>query len=546
MSHHLAIDGKKLRAMLQHGAALLEENKATVDALNVFPVPDGDTGTNMSLTLSATIREMNACISDNLSDVMAAAARGALKGARGNSGVILSQLFRGFAQKTNGKSQLDGRTLAEAFKLSADMAYKALMKPKEGTILTVARVIGEEAMACCRREEPSPIEVMEVVLKSGEDILKRTPELLPVLKQAGVVDAGGAGLLWILRGFYRALSGDMQLSLPAPTTMLPAMQEAAIFENVEDIQFGYCTEFLIVHLKKIATVGRIQVLRERYDAIGDSVVVVHDGDFIKVHVHTESPGAILQMALELGEISSIKIENMREQNREILEKRKQASPQKPLGLVAVAAGEGLCTLFSDLMADVVIQGGQTMNPSIEEIAEAIRTTTAKDVIVLPNNSNIILAAEHACKLLPEQNVHVIPTRSVTAGIACALAYKPDRPADENIVDMMDAMAKTTDGQITRAVRDSQIADMDVHEGDIMGLINGELKVLGHDVAQTVLDVVSKMVTDQSQIITLIFGDGVQEQQAQSMAQTLRDLYPKCDVEVASGMQPLYPYFLSVE
>nr|MDD6335411.1 DAK2 domain-containing protein [bacterium] len=541
------IDGAMLRKMILSGVALLEQNKQGVDALNVFPVPDGDTGTNMTMTMQSAAREVQHVPSDALEDVAKALSKGALKGARGNSGVILSQLFRGFAQRMQGLEFLSPQDFADCFQAASDMAYKALMKPKEGTILTVARVIGESAQAAAR-QGADIIEIMRQALAGGEEVLKRTPDMLPVLKQAGVVDAGGKGLLYVCAGYYQALTGQQaevawQDDAPEDTVA----ESVADIENLEDIRFGYCTELYIIHIKDGVGPAEIEALRQMYDSFGDSVLVVSDGDLIKVHCHSETPWKVLQYAQELGEINGVKIDNMRQQNRDLLAQRAaQRAPKKPISMVSVAAGEGLKALFGDLLSDEVIFGGQTMNPSIEDIAKAIMASGGENVIVLPNNSNIILAAQQAAQVVEGRNVCVIPTKSMTAGIAAALAYNPEHTLEENQKQMTEAFAHVRDGQVTYAVRDTTVNDVAVRQGDIIGLADGKLVADGSVVEDVVMDLLGHMVDAEHELITLYFGEDVTEEAAEALSQRIGGQYPRCDVEVVCGGQPLYYYFISVE
>ena len=457
------IDGALLKEMILNGAAMLESDKAEINQLNVFPVPDGDTGTNMSLTMANACREVQALQELTCHTVAEALARGALKGARGNSGVILSQLFRGFARGVDGFVELDAKQFADALKSGVETAYKAVMKPREGTILTVSRAFADEAARQAAKESDVAA-VADGAMIFGELTLSKTPEMLDVLKKAGVVDAGGKGLLVIYQGFLHSLHGNGLISGMVPKPAVPPMaqphQHAIGITGDEIIEKGYCTEFLIENLKPEVDAAAVEKLRDRLERLGDSIVLVHDDDLLKVHVHTETPDKVLAYALQLGELMAIKIENMREQNREIQRSREAAAhkppaPPKEQAIVAVAAGQGIKGIFHDIMVEGFVEGGQTMNPSAEDIASAIRGVNAKNVIVLPNNSNIILAARQAAELV-DCKVHVVPTKTVPQGISAALAYNPEASAEENAENMAAAIGAVKSGMVTYSVRDSQI------------------------------------------------------------------------------------------
>ena len=474
------IDGSMLKEMFSSGAALLTQNRESVDALNVFPVPDGDTGTNMTQTITSAIREMNAKRYTSVADVADAVARGALKGARGNSGVILSQILRGFARALSGHEEIDCALLAAMMREGANTAYKAVMKPKEGTILTVARVIADEVEKVAGQYEDVAA-LFKTILVSGDAILRRTPELLPVLKQAGVVDSGGMGLMVVYRGMYAALTGE-----PVEADVVQGKGESSLpgefvddHEALGEIKFGYCTEFIVSHPRPEMREGDVVRLRKRLERIGDCVLVISDLSVVKVHVHTNDPGKAIQYALELGELDAIKIDNMFEEAREREAKKaeaeaaKQAEP-KEYGIVAVALGEGLANIFRDLNVDQIVDGGQTMNPSIQDLAEAADATGAKNVIILPNNTNIILAAQQASELT-ERNVVVLPTKSVPMGISAALAFNPDASVEENERAMTEAANSVHTASITYAVRDTNYDSREIHSGDIMACSTTSLK-----------------------------------------------------------------------
>ena len=545
------IDGMLLKEMFASGAALLTNNRDSVDALNVFPVPDGDTGTNMSQTITSAIKEINAKPYSSVADVSNAAARGALKGARGNSGVILSQILRGLAKAMAGHEELDGPLLAAALRSGANTAYKAVMKPKEGTILTVIRVIAEEAEEA-RDKQHDVVELFRLVLNVGDAILKRTPEMLPVLKQAGVVDSGGMGLMVILRGMYAAMTGEpVDAVAEVKPDGLPMPGEFVDdHDAIDEIKYGYCTEFIISHPREGMTNEDVARLRRRLERMGDCVLVISDMNVVKVHVHTNEPGKALQYALELGELDAIKIDNMMEERRErearqAADAAAKAAEQKEYGIVAVALGEGLTDIFRNLNVDQIVDGGQTMNPSIQDLAKAADATNAKNVIILPNNTNIILAAQQASELT-ERNVIVLPTKSVPMGISAALAFDPEADVEQNVAAMTEAAEAVHTASITYAVRDTNYDGQEIHEGDIMGMIDNKLSVLGSDIAQVCQDVTEKMVSEDSALITIYYGEQTAEADAQALRDALAEKYDDCDVELQQGGQPLYYYLIAVE
>ena len=548
------IDGMMLKEMFSSGAALLVNNRDSVDALNVFPVPDGDTGTNMTQTITSAIKEINSKPYSSAADVANAAARGALRGARGNSGVILSQILRGFAKVMTGHEDVDGPLLAQALREGANTAYKAVMKPKEGTILTVARVIAEEAEEA-KDKQDDVVELFKLVLAVGDAILKRTPEMLPVLKQAGVVDSGGMGLMVIFRGMYAALTGEPvdKIAEVKDNTMPMPGEFVDNHEEQGEIEFGYCTEFIVSHPRPDMKEDEVVRLRRRLERIGDCVLVIADMNVVKVHVHTNEPGKALQYALELGELDSIKIDNMFEERRardaklaeEAAAAPEEAVEEKPYGIVAVALGAGLTELFRNLNVDQVVDGGQTMNPSIQDLAEACEATHAQNVIILPNNTNIILAAQQA-REMTEKNVIVLPTKSVPMGISAALAFDPALSPEENEAAMTAAAETVHTASITYAVRDTNYDGQEIHQGDIMAMVDNKLSLLGHDISQVAEDITATMVSDESALITIYYGDEVAEADAQALCGVLTEKYPDCDVELQNGGQPLYYYLIAVE
>ena len=546
------IDGMMLKEMFSSGAALLTQNRESVDALNVFPVPDGDTGSNMSQTITAAIKEMNAKRYTSAADVADAVARGALKGARGNSGVILSQILRGIARGLAGHEDVDCALWIQAIRQGANTAYKAVMKPKEGTILTVIRVIAEDLERSGGKCETLE-ELFKLLLTSGDAILKKTPEMLPVLKQAGVVDSGGMGLMVIFRGMYAALTGEtveIEESSGAAQSMPGEYVDDHGDLRVEDITFGYCTEFIVSHPRPDMKESEVVRLRKRLEKIGDCVLVISDLSVVKVHVHTNDPGKAMQYALELGELDAIKVDNMFEEAREREAKRQaaaeaEAAKLKDYGIVAVALGEGIDRIFQDLMVDQIVDGGQTMNPSIQDLAQAVEATHARNVFILPNNTNIILAAQQASELT-EKNVIVLPTKSVPMGISAMLAFSADMGVEENTEAMTEAAENVHTASITYAVRDTTYEGKEIHQGDIMGMIDNKLSVLGSQVHQVGLDIAEKMVNEDTDLITIYYGSDVSEEDAQKLCDALAEKYDDCDVELQYGGQPLYYYLIAVE
>ena len=543
----MKIGGAQLRDMIIAGATLLEKNKATIDALNVFPVPDGDTGTNMSMTMQSAVQEIRSLPeSATATQVADALSMGALKGARGNSGVILSQLFRGFSRAFKGAEFVDAELLAAALTKGTEAAYKAVMKPKEGTILTVSRVIAENVVAL-QEQGANIYRLMDEMLESGEKALADTPNLLPVLKEAGVIDSGGKGLLTIYRGFKLSLDGEEIESYEELVLERP-MQETINVDSFsgENITYGYCTEFFIIHLSPETDEAEIESFRNHLERLGDSVVVANDADMIKVHVHSNSPGKVLQMALRLGELDKLKIENMREQNRELMEERKRN--EKEFGLLSVSTGAGIDELFRALAVDALISGGQTMNPSIDAIASAINKINARNVFVLPNNSNIILAAQQASELT-QKGVVLIPTKTIPQGIAACMAYSKDATIAENEEAMKEAITDVVSGAVTYTVRDTKFDGNSVKKGDIIGLVNNHLSVSGKTVADTTIDLVRKMIQDRGDdacTVTLYFGEGQTEEDAQAIADKLQEAYEDAEFMVLAGGQPLYYYYVAVQ
>ncbi len=547
-----SINSATFRKMAIAGATLLEENKKFVDSLNVFPVPDGDTGTNMSLTFKSAVTELNACLDNSFSAVADALAKGALRGARGNSGVILSQIIKGMTSVIGATDDatITTKTFAKALNEGSNIAYKAVTKPKEGTMLTVIRVMAESATRIAKKESDFE-KFLKDVISEGESALQQTPELLPVLKKAGVVDAGGRGLIVIFTGFYKILLGEEEFdfNIEDMVSTVDKTKNNDFFvnlDNLADIEFAYCTEFMVSHMKKKTTESDIDKLRENLMEIGDSVVCVGDLALVKVHVHTNTPNIALGYALELGEIINIKIENMVEQNREL--KRMQTQKQenlKPLGMVAVAPGEGIANVFKDLMVDAIIEGGQTMNPSADDIAKAVDNVPAKEVFVFPNNKNIIFAAEQA-KELTKKFIHVIPTKNIAQGISAALAFNPEGTVDDNIENMNSSKDNVKSGSVTYAVRTTHVDGFDLNVGDIIGLDDSAILAKGALVNDTTVNLIEKLITEDTVNITLFYGKEVSGEDAEALSNILTEKYPSCDVTLIEGGQPVYYYLISLE
>lgn len=545
---NMTIGGAMLKEMFLTGAALLEKNRAYIDSLNVFPVPDGDTGTNMSMTMQSAVKEIQNCKGTNVSDIAAAASLGALKGARGNSGVILSQILRGFARALSGKEEMAPENFAAALTTGTEAAYKAVMKPKEGTMLTVARMMAE-AVTKEANEGANLYKLIDVMIDEGERALLLTPELLPVLKEAGVVDSGGNGLVTILRGFKMVIDGEeVDEYVPAPqqnTAEITGNEEGADLEALDDIEFGYCTEFFIIHLDESFSEADLDKLREKLMKIGDSVVVAHDSDFIKIHVHSNCPGKILQLALRLGEIDRIKIENMREQNRELLANMKKN--EKENALVAVSISDGIDEVYKAIGVNNLISGGQTMNPSIDSITKAIRRANARNVFVLPNNSNIIMAAQQAAAI-SDRNVIVIPSKTMMQGLSAALAYSDDVDVETNTERMTAAIKQVLSGSVTYAVRDTQFNGEKISQGDIIGLLDNVITKVGTSVDSVAVELLCSMIENKGDdcMATIFYGEGADEDSAQAVADAVNEKYPDAEITVQYGGQPLYYYYFSVE
>ena len=552
------INTDMLRKMFLAGAANLEAKKEFINELNVFPVPDGDTGTNMTLTIMSAAKEVQALETPDMVSVAKAISSGSLRGARGNSGVILSQLLRGFTKEIRDYDEIDAVTLARACDRATATAYKAVMKPKEGTILTVAKGISQKAAELAETTDDLEVFIPEVI-KRAEEVLAETPELLPVLKEAGVVDSGGQGLLEVIRGAYDAFQGKeidySAIDAGSGTRVVKPGQQAET-----DIKFGYCTEFIIMTEKEFTDKDETE-FKAYLESIGDSIVCVADDDIVKIHVHTNDPGLAIQKALTYGQLSRMKIDNMREEHQEKLirdaekvaaqqakaaEAKKKKEPRKAVGFIAVSIGEGMNEIFRELGVDYIIEGGQTMNPSTDDMLNAIDEVNADHIFILPNNKNIILAANQAQSLTSDKDIIVIPTKTVPQGITAVISYMPESDVDTNLETMQEAIKNVKTGQVTYAVRDTKIDDKEIHEGDIMGIGDQGILAVGQSVEETTKGMLAQLVDEDSELISLYFGQDIQEEEAQAFAQSVEELYPDVDIDVHMGGQPIYYYVLSVE
>ena len=548
------INTELLQKMFLAGAANLEAKKEFINELNVFPVPDGDTGTNMTLTILSAAKEVKALENPDMVAIAKAISSGSLRGARGNSGVILSQLLRGFTKEIREHKEIDTITLAKACERATATAYKAVMKPKEGTILTVAKGASQKAAELAETTEDLDTFISEVI-NYAQEVLEKTPEMLPVLKEAGVVDSGGQGLLEVMRGAYDAFQGKeidySAIEASAGTKMVKPSEQAET-----EIKFGYCTEFIIM-LEKEFTAKDETEFKAYLESIGDSIVCVADDDIVKIHVHTNDPGLAIQRALTYGQLSRMKIDNMREEHQERLIKdaeklaaqqaeAKKAEPRKEVGFIAVSIGEGMNEIFRELGADYIIEGGQTMNPSTEDMLNAIDQVNAEHIFILPNNKNIILAANQAQTLTEDKDIIVVPSKTVPQGITAIINYMPDADAQTNLEAMIEGIGNVETGQVTYAVRDTHIDDKEIHEGDIMGIGDSGILAVGQSVEETTKEMLAQLVDEDTELISLYYGQDVQEESAENFAQEIEDLYPDVDVDVHSGGQPIYYYVLSVE
>lgn len=536
------IDGKNLRDMFVSGANNLQNNKDYVDKLNVFPVPDGDTGTNMSLTISYAMKELAKVNDEDITNIGKSLAKGSLMGARGNSGVILSQIIRGFTKSIEGKENLSSMDLAQAFKNGADTAYKAVIKPIEGTILTVVRESGEYAIKAAKKEQDI-LKFLELVIKEADASLDRTPELLKNLKDAGVVDSGGKGLVLIYEGMHEALKGNLITANTAGSSNTSSVESVQGEINTDDIKFAYCTEFILESNK--VTYDKIKDIMIPY---GDSLAVVGDEGLIKVHVHTNEPGTVLQEALKYGQLATIKIENMKVQHENILVENQRSiskEPAKEYGFIATSMGNGLADIFRDFGVDHIIEGGQTMNPSTEDFMKAIESINAENIIILPNNSNIIMAANQA-KALSDKNIIVIPSKNVAQGFTSLVSFNADSGVEENEATMIEALSMVKSGQVTYAVRDTIMNDIEVKEGNFIGIGEGKLLSAGENKEEITLGLIENLVDEDSAIITLFYGEDVTEEEANEFKSILEEKYEDIDVELYYGGQPIYYYLISVE
>ena len=554
------IDAKTLKKAFLAGAQNLEAKKEWINELNVFPVPDGDTGTTMTMTIMSAAREVAALEDPTMETLAKAISSGSLRGARGNSGVILSQLFRGFTKEIRQTESITTTVLANAFVRATETAYKAVMKPKEGTILTVAKGMSDKAVELVTETEDI-ISFAEQVIAHGDYVLSQTPEMLPILKQAGVVDSGGQGLMQVVKGALDGLLGK-EIDLTAVEGNRPAIQVESSDIETSEIKFGYCTEF-IINVEKPYDMDEEHRFKGYLSSIGDCVVVVSDDDVIKVHVHTNDPGLAIQKALTYGSLSRIKIDNMREEHQEKLikeaekiakaqkaeeeaQKAKAEEPRKPYGFIAVSIGEGFGEIFKGIGVDYLIEGGQTMNPSTEDMLTAIDHVNADTIYILPNNSNIILAAEQATHLVEGKNIIVVPSKTVPQGITAIINFVPDMTPEENKANMIEEMSRVKTGQITYAVRNTVIDDKEISEGDIMGIADKGIVAVGKEVEDTALETIKTMLDDESELVTVYYGADVTEEQAEGFLEKVQEICGDCDVELQFGGQPIYYYLISVE
>ena len=548
------INVEMLAKMFLAGAQNIEAKKEFINELNVFPVPDGDTGTNMSLTIMAAAKEVAALDKPVMKDLAKAISSGSLRGARGNSGVILSQLLRGFTKAIREEKEIDAITLATACTRAKETAYKAVMKPKEGTILTVASGIAEKAAEMAQETDDLEVFIPEVI-KYAEVVLAKTPDMLPVLKEAGVVDSGGQGLLEVIKGAYDAFQGK-EVDYTAIGSSSGAGITKVTSQEAADIKFGYCTEFIILTEKEFTEKDE-QEFKAYLSSIGDSIVCVADDDVVKIHVHTNDPGLAIQKALTFGQLSRMKIDNMREEHQEKLirdaeklaaeqEAKKSQEPRKPIGFIAVSIGEGVNGIFRELGVDYIIEGGQTMNPSTEDMLNAIEQVNADSVFILPNNKNIVLAANQAKALVEDKEIVVIPTKTVPQGITAIINFMSDSDVKTNEETMLEEIQNVKTGQVTYAVRDTNIDDKEIHEGDIMGIGDKGILAVGKDVEETTLELLEALVDEDSELISLYYGEEVKEEEAQEFIAKVEEKYPDVDVDAHFGGQPIYYYVLAVE
>ncbi len=556
------IDAKMLSKMFLAGAKNLESHKEWINELNVFPVPDGDTGTNMTMTIMSAAKEVAALGEDvEMSALCKAISSGSLRGARGNSGVILSQLLRGFTKSISDKTELTIPQLADAVEKGVETAYKAVMKPKEGTILTVARGGAEKARELCDDGMEDMEQFIGQTIEHAEYVLSQTPEMLPVLKQAGVVDSGGQGLIQVLKGAFDAYLGkeiDYSTIEASPVKSVVSKEVSSSYsaQAEVDIKFGYCTEFIIM-LSRNFNIKQEMDFKAYLESIGDSIVCVADDEVVKVHVHTNDPGLAIQKALKYGQLSNLKIDNMRLEHQEKLFKMSekeeaqqksaaQQEPAKPVGFLAVSVGDGVNEIFRSLGVDYIIEGGQTMNPSTADILDAVEKVNAENIFILPNNKNIILAANQAAELMTDKNLLVIPTKTIPQGITAVINYVADLSVEENEANMMEEIRNVKTGQVTYAVRDTMIDDKEIKQGDYMGIGDSGILSVGQDMTNVTREMVAQMITDDSELVSIYYGSDVTQEDAQALSEALEEVCPNCDIELQFGGQPIYYYVISVE
>ena len=560
---YTTLDAALLSKMFLAGAKNLDAKKEWINELNVFPVPDGDTGTNMSMTIISAAKEVSALTDPDMAVLAKAISSGSLRGARGNSGVILSQLFRGFTKVIKTEKEIDKMILCQAIEKACETAYKAVMKPKEGTILTVAKGVADKAIELSCDEDCSMAEYLKAIFAEAEAVLAKTPEMLPVLKQAGVVDSGGQGLVEVLRGALDAYQGkEIDYTIEGAEAGSAATTGSGIVkisaQTEQEIKFGYCTEFIIVLNKPLSSTEE-KDMKAFLQSKGDSIVLVADDEIVKIHVHTNDPGLVLQKALTFGSLSRIKIDNMREEHQEKLikdaeklaaqqreEEKKAQEPAKEMGFISVSIGEGLSEAFKGLGVDYIIEGGQTMNPSTEDMLNAIEQVNANNIFILPNNKNIILAANQAATLVEDKKIFVVPSKTIPQGITAMINYIPDQSPEENLASMEEAISMVKTGQVTYAVRDTILDEKEIHEGDYMGIGDSAILSVGTDMMDVLKDMLAQMVDEESSFISVFYGEDVTEDAAKEFAAYVEETYPECEVDLTFGGQPIYYYVVSVE
>ena len=560
---YTTLDAALLSKMFLAGAKNLDAKKEWINELNVFPVPDGDTGTNMSMTIISAAKEVSVLTDPDMAALAKAISSGSLRGARGNSGVILSQLFRGFTKVIKTEKEIDKMILCQAIEKACETAYKAVMKPKEGTILTVAKGVADKAIELSCDEDCNMAEYLKAIFAEAEAVLAKTPEMLPVLKQAGVVDSGGQGLVEVLRGALDAYQGkEIDYTIEGAEAGSAATTGSGIVkisaQTEQEIKFGYCTEFIIV-LNKPLSSEEEKDMKAFLQSKGDSIVLVADDEIVKIHVHTNDPGLVLQKALTFGSLSRIKIDNMREEHQEKLikdaeklaaqqreEEKKAQEPAKEMGFISVSIGEGLSEAFKGLGVDYIIEGGQTMNPSTEDMLNAIEQVNANNIFILPNNKNIILAANQAATLVEDKKIFVVPSKTIPQGITAMINYIPDQSPEENLASMEEAISMVKTGQVTYAVRDTILDEKEIHEGDYMGIGDSAILSVGTDMMDVLKDMLAQMVDEESSFISVFYGEDVTEDAAKEFAAYVEETYPECEVDLTFGGQPIYYYVVSVE